>query len=200
MKTLTLAAVAALATSPVLAGSVTPAAPDPVVAAPAPAPVIRNYDWTGFYAGGQLGWGQLETTGPIVDEGSGMLFGAHAGYDWDFGTFVVGGAVDVESVDIQFDGGNGSLDGLARAKVRAGYDAGNWLFYGAGGAAYADATLAGTPAENDIGWFAGAGVEYRVNENVSIAGEALYHQWDDFDSTGIDVNTTTVQARVSYRF
>ncbi|WP_172295864.1 outer membrane protein [Pseudoruegeria sp. HB172150] len=204
MKTLTLAAsaVAALAAVPALAGGPTIVEPDPVVVSPPPAAVAApiTYDWSGFYAGAQLGWGQVNgDDGTVEDEGNGIIGGVHAGYDWDFGNVVVGLGADYDAADIEFDDTDGSLDSVTRAKLRVGYDAGKWLFYGTGGPAWATADLAGTDY-SDQGWFAGAGAEYRINENVSLAGEALYHQFDDFDDTGIDVDTTTVQARVSYRF
>ncbi len=194
--------IAALAAAPALAGNITPPAPDPVIAAPAPAPAAPvSYDWTGAYGGVQLGWGMLNADGGGLDEdGDGVIGGITAGYDWDLGNYVVGVGLDYNAANIETDPGNATLDALGRARVRAGFDTGNWLIYGTGGAAYADASIVGTGAESDWGWFAGAGAEYRVNQNLSVAGEALYHRFDDFDSTGVDLDTTTLQARVLYRF
>ncbi|MDF0601470.1 outer membrane beta-barrel protein [Psychromarinibacter sp. C21-152] len=196
MKTLVIASVAALATAPAFAGNLTPADPDPVVTPP-PAPATPvGYDWTGFYAGAQLGWGHVENGN---NDANGFGGGVHAGYDWDFGDIVVGVAADYDLTAIESNSGNATLDNVARAKLRAGYDVGKVLFYGTGGAAWAQGSFSGTDY-SDNGWFAGAGAEYRVNEKVSIAGEALYHVFDNFDGTGIDFGGTTVAARVSYRF
>ncbi len=54
----------------------------PAAPAPAPAPVLPS--WTGFYAGGQLGWAQGEVDADLdgvsfdADDDS-SFFGAHAG-------------------------------------------------------------------------------------------------------------------------
>ncbi|MAQ84666.1 outer membrane protein [Psychromarinibacter halotolerans] len=202
MKTLLIAsAAAATLAAPAFAGSLTPAAPEPVVPAPAPAPMpVASYDWTGFYGGAQFGWGTATADDGVTEEdGDGILGGVHAGYDWDLGNYVLGVGLDYDAADIAFDNNAGSIDSVARARLRAGYDAGSWLIYGVGGAAHADADIGGTDY-SDMGWFAGGGVEYRVNENVSVAGEALYHGFDDFDDTGVDASATTLQGRVTYRF
>ncbi len=192
------AAALAATTAPAFAGNLIPVAPEPFVAAPVPyvAPPAA-LDWTGFYVGGQLGYGRLEDTTRNEEE-SGFVGGGHAGYDFDYGNFVLGVGVDVEGTDIVLPGSE--LDLLVRGRIRAGIDSGNFLFYGVGGPEYADATIFGTAAENDIGYFVGAGVEYRINQNLSAGVEGLYHQFDDFDSTGTDFNFTSVQARISYRF
>ena len=57
------AVILGLTTAPVLAGGFAEPIATPPVAAPviiaAPAPI--SADWTGFYAGAQLGYGQLKT-------------------------------------------------------------------------------------------------------------------------------------------
>ena len=53
---------------------------------------------------------------------------------------------------------------------------------------------------DEDGWFAGGGYEYLVTDNVSVGGEVLYHEFDDFDNSGTDVDATTVQARATFRF
>ena len=83
--------------------------------------------------------------------------------------------------------------------MRAGYDAGQTLIYAVGGWAYADAEIFGQDY-SDNGWLVGAGVDYKFNTNMTIGGEVLYHSWDDFDDTGIDLDATTVAARVGYSF
>jgi outer membrane immunogenic protein len=99
----------------------------PMRAAP-PAPVIAAaplFTWTGFYVGGQVGYGWnandndfdvptgytvdgLPFTGFGGDEGDGFLAGVHAGYNVQLGSFVVGVEGDIEGVfgddDDDFDG------------------------------------------------------------------------------------------------
>src|SRR5687767_5917717 len=77
----------------------------PVRSAP-PAPIIAAapiFTWTGFYVGGQVGYGWnandndfvlpggfVVQSGDFGDEGDGFLAGVHAGYNVQFGSFVVG--------------------------------------------------------------------------------------------------------------
>ncbi len=79
--------------------------------------------------------------------------------------------------------------------MRVGYDAGDALIYGVGGGARAN-----TSVGDDLGWVAGAGIEYKVRENVSVGAEYLYHKFDDFNGTGSDLSGNTISARVNYRF
>ena len=67
----------------------------------APPPMVAPiYDWTGFYIGGNGGWGQsrncvdfvevLGTFGDGCPERSGGLVGGQIGYRWQAGTWVFG--------------------------------------------------------------------------------------------------------------
>ncbi len=182
------AAAASLAAAPVIAGSIDPAPvePQPI----APAPVTMNSDWTGGYGGIHLGYGDFDYGGAT---GDGVVGGLQLGYDYDMGNVVVGGEFDYSLSDI--DMGGTSLDDVMRAKVRVGYDAGDALIYGVGGGARAN-----TSVGDDLGWVAGAGIEYKVRENVSVGAEYLYHKFDDFNGTGSDLSGNTISARVNYRF
>lgn len=83
------------------------------------------------------------------------------------------------------------------ASKRAGYKVtSQGLLYGIGGFAEAGTDNLGS----DDGWFIGAGYEQIVAPNVSIGGEILYHEFNDFNSSGVDVDATTFQARAAYRF
>lgn len=195
MRILTTASIIALTAAPVMAGSMA----EPIVESQPmvqTVPVMSSSDWTGGYVGGQLGYGNIDAD---VEDGDGFLGGLHAGYQQDLGTWVVGGEVDYDWADIDLDNDAGSLENVGRVKARAGYDLGSTLVYGTVGAAYADAEVGGT-SFSDWGWLAGVGVDYRVTDAVSVGGELLYHKFDDFDDTGLDVDATTVAARVSYHF
>jgi len=175
---------------PAYAGSNEPAQPDPVVTQPAPA-VPAGVNWTGGYVGGQLGFGSFDVGGTDDD---GAIGGVHAGYDYDFGQWVVGGAIDYDMADIT--AGGVTLDNVARLKLRGGYDLGNGgLAYATAGAARAYTASSG----DDSGYFLGAGYEHMMTDNFSVAGEVLHHQFDDFNG-GPDVDATTVQVRGSFRF
>ncbi|ABV93441.1 hypothetical protein Dshi_1699 [Dinoroseobacter shibae DFL 12 = DSM 16493] len=182
----------ALFGAPSLAGSLEDPVVEPVPMAPAPV-VVSGRDWTGGYVGAQIGYGDVGTNASGVD-GDGLIGGLIAGYDYDFGSYVLGAGIDYDIADI--DLGPASLEDVLRLKLRAGFEAGPSLIYATGGYARAGTDNLGS----DDGWFAGAGVEYPLSQNLSLAGEVLYHEFDDFDGSGVDVDATTVQARLAYRF
>ena len=185
------AALAALAT-PALAGSPQPPAPAPVVSSPAISPA--GPDWTGFYGGAQIGYANIDSNVPGVD-GDGLIGGLLAGYDYDFGTFVLGGGLDYDFADITIAPGV-SVDNVFRAKVRGGVELGNGLLYATGGYAQADASLLGT----EDGYFIGAGYDFLITEQFSVGGEVLYHEFDNYGPTTVDVDATTFQIRGAFRF
>lgn len=191
---LTMLAVTAMGTTPALAGS--PVAPpqDPVIAAPAPV-ISASPDWTGFYGGAQLGWGNVDTNTPGVS-GDDMIGGLTFGYDYDLGDWVVGGGLDYDWADITLAPGL-NVDNIFRAKLRAGYKIGSGLLYGTGGYANADTNLIG----DEDGYFVGAGYEHLISDNFSLGGEVLYHEFDGFNTVpSTDLEATTVQVRGTFRF
>lgn len=201
MKRLSIAAalaavLAAPLAAPALAGSLDAPAPMDQVLAPTPAPLpAASSDWAGFYAGGQLGYGDV---GGDVS-GYGWLGGVHAGYNWQFGNTVIGLEGDYDVADIDIGGGPDSLDNVARLKLRGGYAMGPTLLYATAGAARADASVGGADL-SDTGWFGGLGVGYQVTDRLVLGGELLSHRFDDFDGSGLDVRATTATLRASFRF
>ncbi len=152
-------------------------------------------NWTGFYAGGQLGYADVDTNATGVD-GDGAIGGILLGYDYDLGDWVVGGGFDYDWADIDLSGA-ATLEDVWRIKARAGYKVNpQGLLYGVGG--YADAGTDNLGSDN--GWFLGAGYEQIIAPNVSLAGEILYHEFNNFNSSGVDVDATTFQIRAAYRF
>ena len=182
----------ALVAAPALAGSPEPAPVEPVLA-PA-APVSTSPDWTGFYAGGQLGYANVDTNVPGVD-GDDVIGGIVGGYDWDLGNWVVGVGADWDFADIGL-GNAANLEQVWRLKTRGGYKIGNGLAYATAGYANADTDNLG----DDDGYFIGAGYEHLIAQNFSLGGEVLYHEFDNFNSTTTDVEATTVQLRGTFRF
>ena len=95
-----LAAVAALSTSSVLAADLG------VVHNAAPIAYTDSaFDWSGFYAGvnGGYGWAEIESGGATFDELNGWFGGAQAGYNYDFGGFVLGIEGDIQLSDIGYE-------------------------------------------------------------------------------------------------
>jgi outer membrane immunogenic protein len=39
-----------------------------------------------------------------------------------------------------------------------------------------------------------------LSDRLSVGAEALAHQFDDFDGSGVDLDATTVKARINLRF
>src|SRR5690606_6409744 len=98
---LSAAAAAALMAGTAFAGNIEPAPVEPVIM-PAPMPVYASPDWSGFYAGGQLGFADVTGDGVDVDNqafdanGDGFIGGLTLGYDHDFGTWVAGVGADYD--------------------------------------------------------------------------------------------------------
>lgn len=201
-RTSMLAAPLALAAGMATAGGLSEpvAAPAPVPVPVAPAPVMRGTDWTGFYAGGQVGYGQLDSSSITDDDDpSGAIYGVHAGYNYDFGSIVLGGEVDFDGTTIEADTPETEVESIARAKVRLGYDAGLFMPYVTAGVARVQ-TTDDLDGETD-GSFAGLGLSYLLSDSIIVGGEVLQHQFEDFaDNDGVDVDATTLSLRASFRF
>lgn len=196
LKTTTaLATVTAIFAAPAFAGNVTEPAPEPVIEAPAPVPAAPlSPNWTGFYGGGQLGWANVDADG--FDDDDSLIGGLTGGYDYDFQNgFVVGAGLDYDFLDADI-GNVATAEEVFRVKLRGGYKIGRGLAYATGGYAWADTDNLG----DDDGYFVGAGYEHMVTEQVSLGGEVLYHEFEDFNGSGSDVEATTVQARATFRF
>lgn len=204
MKLLLATSVAALSASVALAGA--------PVFVPVPLPPIAvapTQDWSGLYVGAQVGYGigAIEDPGFVFGDiilgdlgASGFLYGAHLGYNFDLGNFVLGAEIDYNIADIQFEDFEGvSFTNLSHLKARVGYDLGSALVYGAAGLAHTTIDSAGTETD-DTGYFVGVGTDFRVSNDWTVGAEYLYHRFDDFNDSGLNINMSTIHARVSYHF
>ena len=101
----TVAAIALALPTMGMAGGKTSALVEPVIVAPAPAPMTEPMTWTGFYGGLGIGYGRgASNTGISATEGndlfsfnpsvSGFIGSARLGYDVQRGNFVFGGLVE----------------------------------------------------------------------------------------------------------
>ena len=179
------------------AGSLAEPVVEPVMTAPVPAPDLGG-DWTGFYTGLQLGYSDAEVDNGL--EGDNGSYGFHAGYNYDFGRFVLGGELDYDKTDIDLNDAagvtQGSIDSVARAKIKGGYDLGSTLIYATGGYARADTTMG-----DEDGAFYGVGMDYKITEQYSVGAELLEHKFNDVSGvSGNDADVTTFNIRGSYRF
>jgi high affinity Mn2+ porin len=190
----------ALATATVIAGGVAAQAADAPLRAPNPA----AFDWSGFYVGGHVGYGNgqarvalADPTGRVSGNRFGNSFGgAHLGYNVVLPSRVLLGA----EADVSFPNAPDSDDIVANRasrtgifvehlnlvstlRGRLGYVAGDWMAYGTAGLAWSigrvDRTLneTGEVAEHErkrLGWVAGAGLERHLGSGWSARLEYLY--------------------------
>ena len=194
------AAISALLAAPAFAGNLQEPVVEPIIAAPVQVQPIS--DWTGFYVGGQLGYG--EASGADEDV-SGGLGGLHAGYLYDLGQWVIGGELDYDWADMSdtFGGVEVKVDEIARLKLIGGYDLGNGLLYATAGAFNANLNASVGSLETNVddnGWLAGIGYKHKFTENWVGGVEALYHKASDFDDSGEDLKIKNLTARISYKF
>lgn len=109
------------------------------------------------------------------------------------------------------------IDWFGTLRGRLGYAQDNVLFYGTGGAAYgkiaySDSNSDGFDAaltETNLGWTAGAGVEYGITETVTLKTEYLYVDLGSLKSTDllftgdrIELDTAfhTLKTGLNYKF
>jgi outer membrane immunogenic protein len=204
-------------------------APPPAVYAPA----IPVFTWTGFYAGVNAGYGFstnnsndtvfVPGVGLVSNGGNdgGFVGGGQIGYNYQFGSFVVGLETDLQFADM---GDRIALDYFGTVRGRAGVAFDRLLVFGTGGFAYGGgnnnngcfvgATFVTDCGGNDTatGWTAGGGVEYAFTNNLTAKVEALYVNLDRSNNTLVDPTTGVtlpgsntsefgvVRAGVNYKF
>lgn len=192
-------------------------------ATPIEAPV-SVYNWTGFYAGANLGGEFLRdsaTAGGVRHKlNNGSIFGGvQAGYNWQSGPFVLGGEADIgyghpsktKAFGVNTMKIEEGVSGTVRA--RAGYAVDRALVYGTGGLAWAnfDTTVNNgvVSAKSDrtrAGWVVGGGVEYALTNNISAKGEYLYEDFGNMKQTVNGVATSNklsdhiVRVGLNYKF
>jgi outer membrane immunogenic protein len=221
-----LASVGAIAfTGSAFAADLPSRAPPPVYLPPAPI-----FTWTGIYLGGQIGyaWGSGNLnfngfdpfTGVAVTNGfggspSGVIGGAHVGYQYQINQWVVGleGSVDGTSLNRTVNAGfpgflfpgsvttvsastSANIQGSIRGRLGVAWD--RALIYATGGVAFGgfktDYSIvdAAVPlfANNNfsntrVGWTVGGGIDYAVTNNWSVFAEYRYTNFGSVNSPGL---------------
>ena len=191
-----------------------------------PRSVISYYNWTGFYAGVNGGYGTGTSTWSLVPgtdiKPKGAMFGGTLGYNWQSGAIVYGieGDFDWSGVKGSNDCGVGvtcetSNTWLATFRGRVGYAFDRWLPYITAGGAYGNvkatasvplAGLSASSSSDQLGWTAGAGVEYAFLGNWSAKLEYLYVDLGSFDAGAAPVvnkvsfKENILRAGLNYKF
>jgi outer membrane immunogenic protein len=199
------------------AGAADLAVKAPVYKAP---PVILS-DWAGFYLGinGGGGWAPTTVNGGDTLTQTGGIIGGHAGYNWQFGSVVVGiegdgdAAFLSKNAIVTDDAGNvgtGKVktDSLFSARGRLGYVfAPQLLAYGTAGAGWGHTKLSdsfgGVDSVDQFGWVAGGGLEYKLFGPLIGRVEYLHYGFGNKTSPvfgTVKESVDTVRAGLSYKF
>ena len=162
----------------------------------------------------------------FTDKPDGGLFGAHTGGLKQKGNFVYG-------VELSVSGGNvdsssdcpdpaftctNELEWLGLLSGKAGYANDNWMAYVMGGLSLGQLTigvsgpavpgfaLSDYDTQTLLGWHVGAGVDYRLNDKLSLGVEYIYADLGDdifklqgTPDTLVEYDTSIVRAKLSYK-
>jgi outer membrane immunogenic protein len=180
-----------------------------------------------------VGNGPVVGTASDTVGAGGFLVGGTVGYNHQFHpNWVVGVEGDLGYADIQARANSSAPGFTSSTKVgidgyfgtirgRVGYAMGPWLFYGTGGWAFTQqratdtSTFSGpfavssssVSATRDInGYVVGGGVEYAVNQNLSLKAEYLYADFEKkrvvtpFTTTSTNQDVHLLKVGVNYKF
>ncbi|MBX9847504.1 MAG: outer membrane beta-barrel protein [Xanthobacteraceae bacterium] len=185
MKTLRFGAVA----TALFGASLLPAAAADLPArgpASVPAAYMPVATWTGFYIGGNAGYGWGDQTlsfsgagssGSIEASASGFVGGGQIGYNWQTGNWVFGVEADIQGTTAKdtLTGGvtiagvattvavENKIDYLGTVRGRLGYAGGTWMAYFTGGWAYAGGTSTATLTVAGLGTFTASSSSSRTD-------------------------------------
>jgi outer membrane immunogenic protein len=187
--------------------------------------VVAYYNWTGFYAGVNAGYGFGTSNWSLPGVSTspkGVVAGGTLGYNWQAGSIVYG----IEG-DFDWSGVKGSAScfavstcetsnpWLATVRGRLGYAFDRWLPYITAGGAYGNvkattsAPPPGVPAsasKSEFGWTAGAGLEYAMMGNWTAKIEYLYVDLGSFNAAtapltnNVSFKESLVRVGLNYKF
>jgi len=179
-----------------------------------PMAVDPGYNWSGFYAGLNVGygWGRSAATADFTDSRSGVLLsssagrfdlngvtgGGQIGYNWQRDRFVFGVEGDIQASDINasadfggFANARTDIDWFSTVRGRLGIAQGPWLLYGTGGVAFADISnrvdigpVTLSNSDTQVGYAVGGGLEWAFAKNWSAKAEYLYLGFGDDTFSG----------------
>jgi outer membrane immunogenic protein len=225
----------------------------------APPPPPPAFSWTGFYVGGTVGaaWTNADVTMTTVNgtpalidpldistlnafgspslSQTNAIFGLKAGYNQQWGAWVLGLEGDISSFHFNptvansgnpfittFPGAgsaqmstNVETSWLATIRGRAGYAFDHWLFYATGGAAFANVKYSNTyrgfsphgsgfefeaasVSQTQVGWAAGAGVDFAVTPRWVLSAEYLHVDLGSVTASGLDKSNSAPTATFNF--
>lgn len=188
-----------------------------------------GFDWTGYYAGLQAGYGRGSSdisgtegapfaASPDLDGG---FAGGHVAGLWQFNQAVVGARAELNYASIDgsalLSPGNSvgtDIKWLGSVNAEAGLAVDRWLIYGVGGIAFAsietsqDAGTGFAKTRAGTGWTIGAGVDYALGNNIVVGAQYRYYDFgkerfdapDDFSDRDQDVKLHALGVNFSYKF
>lgn len=190
-----------------------------------------QYDWSGFYAGaaadyvpGFKGTGDLSKSAASMlnPKGQGYQGTLYAGYNYKFGSFVVGPEADLSIGKVSDSRSYTDLAGTYKVKLnqeasgslraRFGYAFNNILVFATSGLAIIQTKLSASiamPAYSDhasgertlYGYALGGGLEYGINKNLIARTEYRYTQAEkSTNGSKFGLNEQEVRAGLAYKF
>ncbi len=161
------------------------------------APVIMAYNWSGFYIGGNVGygWGSIDTNDifgfSATAKPDGFFGGGQIGWNWQApgSQWVWGVEVDSQWSGMKdsalFFGGAGGvasadakIDYFGTARLRVGYAWDRAMFYGTGGIAWANTEVGGAVNAAGLNWAGSSASNSHVGWTAGAGIEwALLDNW-----------------------
>lgn len=187
---------------------------------------VQPYNWTGFYVGGNVGYGRTndQTDNFGVGKLKGALGSVEVGYNWQKpgSNFVIGGFYDRHFGSMKADATTDywwgysqttsvSVGKLSTLGLRAGLAFDRIFLYGMVGLSTAEAKI--TYAYNSP-WYSstynsvmklngnmlGAGAAYGITENLSANVEYRYYDLGTYGAMSAPVTVQTVMAGLKFKF
>lgn len=182
-----------------------------------PVPLADN--WTGFYAGvnGGLGKAQVVRGGVFAgyDSLEGISGGVQAGYNLKLGPAILGVEADVQAAHMSQSVNNAThnIEYFGTLRARAGFEvAGRFMPYVTAGIAGAggrhELPASATSSKFHAGWTAGAGIEARLTNKISVKAEYLhldlgrevYFPVANATTPDVGIRADIIRAGVNFRF
>lgn len=199
------AAVAGFSGSAMAADLYVPPRAAPAAVAPAAT------DWDGAYVGAHVGygWGTVSPAGAASASSTGWIVGGQIGYNFHLsGNVVTGVEGDLgwsnESATLPAATFRANWEGSVRGRL--GIDLDGIMPYAEAGVAFANATVTptvGTAASaTHTGWTAGAGVEFKLADQLSANVEYRYSDYGSqtYAGTATSFTDNTVRTGLNYHF